>query len=167
VTFAKDVSPILQTKCQSCHAPGSIGPMSLVTYQDAGPWARSIKQRVESRQMPPWHIDRSVGVNTFKNDMSLSGDAGRGDLPGWAHPDGQLREGLHLQLDDQLHLRGGCGAGLPEGHHHQGDRTVDGMAHAWMNVVYLSDAEYAERVATSGEGVTNGMKPRSNTQQQQ
>ena len=72
MTFAKDVSPILQTKCQSCHEPGSIGPMSLVTYQDARPWARSIKQRVESRQMPPWHIDRSVGVNKFKNDMSLS-----------------------------------------------------------------------------------------------
>ena len=46
--------------------------MSLVTYQDARPWARSIKQRVESRQMPPWHIDRSVGVQNFKNDMSLT-----------------------------------------------------------------------------------------------
>jgi hypothetical protein len=72
VTFTKDVSPILQAKCQSCHEPGSIGPMSLVTYQDARPWARSIKQRVETRQMPPWHIDRSVGVTHFKNDMSLS-----------------------------------------------------------------------------------------------
>src|SRR5947209_7743919 len=72
VTFAKDVSPILQSKCQSCHEPGSIAPMSLVTYQDARPWARSIKQRVQSRQMPPWHIDRSVGVQKFKNDMSLT-----------------------------------------------------------------------------------------------
>src|SRR6478672_3021567 len=72
VTFAKDVSPIFQAKCQSCHEPGSIAPMSLVTYQDARPWARSIKNRVESRQMPPWHIDRSVGVQTFKNDMSLT-----------------------------------------------------------------------------------------------
>ena len=72
VTFSKDVSPILQAKCQSCHEPGSIGPMSLVSYQDARPWARSIKQRVESRQMPPWHIDRSVGVQKFKNDMALS-----------------------------------------------------------------------------------------------
>jgi hypothetical protein len=72
VTFNKDVSPILQAKCQSCHEPGSIGPMSLVTYQDARPWARSIKARVEARQMPPWHIDRSVGVTKFKNDMSLS-----------------------------------------------------------------------------------------------
>jgi hypothetical protein len=72
VTFNKDVSPILQAKCQSCHEPGSIGPMSLVTYQDARPWARSIKNRVSTRQMPPWHIDRSVGVTKFKNDMSLS-----------------------------------------------------------------------------------------------
>ena len=72
VTFTKDVSPILQAKCQSCHEPGSIGPMSLVNYQDARPWARSIKQRVETRQMPPWHSDRSVGVTKFKNDMSLS-----------------------------------------------------------------------------------------------
>ncbi len=72
VTFSKDVAPILQSKCQSCHEPGSIGPMSLVTYQDARPWARSIKSRVETRQMPPWHIDRSVGVTHFKNDMSLT-----------------------------------------------------------------------------------------------
>src|SRR4026209_1958992 len=70
VTFSKDVSPILQARCQSCHEPGSIGPMSLVAYQDARPWARSIKQRVESRQMPPWHIDRSVGIQKFKNDMA-------------------------------------------------------------------------------------------------
>ena len=72
VTFSKDVAPIFQSKCQSCHEPGSIGPMSLVTYQDARPWARSIKNRVEARQMPPWHIDRSVGVQKFKNDMSLT-----------------------------------------------------------------------------------------------
>jgi len=72
VTFSKDVAPIFQSKCQSCHEPGSIGPMSLVTYQDSRPWARSIKSRVQSRQMPPWHIDRSVGVQKFKNDMSLS-----------------------------------------------------------------------------------------------
>jgi len=72
VTFSKDVAPIFQAKCQSCHEPGSIGPMSLVTFKDARPWARSIKSRVETRQMPPWHIDRSVGVQKFKNDMSLS-----------------------------------------------------------------------------------------------
>jgi hypothetical protein len=72
VTFSKDVAPIFQAKCQDCHEPGSIAPMSLVSYQDARPWARSIKDRVSTRQMPPWHIDRSVGVQKFKNDMSLS-----------------------------------------------------------------------------------------------
>ncbi len=72
VTFSKDVAPIFQAKCQECHQPNSIAPMSLITFQDARPWARSIKERVASRQMPPWHIDRSVGVQKFKNDMSLS-----------------------------------------------------------------------------------------------
>ena len=72
VTFTKDVAPILQNKCQSCHQPNSIAPMSLITYQDARPWARSIKDRVSRRHMPPWHIDPSVGVQKFKNDMSLS-----------------------------------------------------------------------------------------------
>ncbi len=74
VTFAKDVAPILQQKCQDCHQPGSIAPMSLITYEDTRPWARSIKERVASRQMPPWHIDKSVGIQKFKNDMSLSDD---------------------------------------------------------------------------------------------
>ena len=72
VTFSKDVAPIFQAKCQECHQPNSIAPMSLITYQEARPWARAIKERVASRQMPPWHIDRSVGVQKFKNDMSLT-----------------------------------------------------------------------------------------------
>lgn len=71
-TFSKDIAPILQAKCQECHQPNSIAPMSLVTFAEARPWARSIKQRVAARQMPPWHIDQSVGVQKFKNDMSLS-----------------------------------------------------------------------------------------------
>jgi len=74
VTFSKDVAPIFQAKCQDCHQPNSIAPMSLITYQDARPWARSIKERVGSRQMPPWHIDKSVGIQKFKNDMSLTDD---------------------------------------------------------------------------------------------
>jgi hypothetical protein len=71
-TFSKDVAPIFQTKCQACHQPNSIAPMSLITYPDARPWARAIKERVAARQMPPWHIDRGVGVQKFKNDMSLT-----------------------------------------------------------------------------------------------
>ena len=71
-TFTKDVAPILQRSCQACHRPGMMAPMSLLTYQDARPWARSIKNKVASREMPPWHIDRNVGIRKFKNDPSLS-----------------------------------------------------------------------------------------------
>jgi mono/diheme cytochrome c family protein len=72
VTFAKDVAAIFQAKCQDCHRPGTVAPMSLLTYQDARPWAKSIRERVITRQMPPWHIDRTVGVQHFMNDRSLS-----------------------------------------------------------------------------------------------
>jgi hypothetical protein len=72
VTFTKDVVPILQRACQNCHRPGSIGPMPLLSYNDARPWARSIKQQVVQRNMPPWFIDRAVGIQKFKNDASLS-----------------------------------------------------------------------------------------------
>src|SRR5689334_17524726 len=72
VTFTKDIAPIFQEKCEGCHRPGSIAPMSLVTYEETRPWAKSIKSRVSARQMPPWHIDKTVGIKEFKNDRSLS-----------------------------------------------------------------------------------------------
>ena len=72
VTFARDVAPILQQKCQACHRPESIAPMSLLTYDEVRPWARSIKTRVAARQMPPWHLDKTVGIQQFKNDASLT-----------------------------------------------------------------------------------------------
>src|SRR5580765_4559997 len=62
VTFTKDVAPIFQRSCQTCHRPGAIAPMALLTYEDARPWARSIKQKVANREMPPWYIDRHVGI---------------------------------------------------------------------------------------------------------
>src|ERR1700733_13139099 len=71
-TFTKDVAPIFQGKCEECHRKDSMAPMSLVTYEEARPWAKSIRQRVITRQMPPWHIDKTVGVQHFKNDMSLT-----------------------------------------------------------------------------------------------
>jgi len=71
-TFAKDVAPIFQDKCEACHRPGSMAPMSLATFEDARPWARSIKSRVETRQMPPWHLDPNVGIQHYKNDRSLT-----------------------------------------------------------------------------------------------
>ncbi len=74
VTFSKDIAPIFQAKCQDCHRKGAMAPMSLMTYDETRPWAKSIKQRVATHQMPPWHIDQTIGVTKFKNDMSLSQD---------------------------------------------------------------------------------------------
>src|SRR6185436_3145715 len=70
--FTRDVAPILQDKCQACHRPGYIAPMAFLTYEQTRPWASSIKARVVARQMPPWHIDKTVGIQHFKNDRSLS-----------------------------------------------------------------------------------------------
>jgi len=72
VTFAKDVAPIFQEKCETCHRPGQGAPMSLQTYEQARPWAKSIKQQVAMRNMPPWHLDKTVGIQEFQNDRSLN-----------------------------------------------------------------------------------------------
>ena len=71
-TFARDVAPIFQRSCQVCHRPNNMAPMSLMTYQEARPWARSIKQKVTTRSMPPWHIDKKIGIQSFRDDRSLS-----------------------------------------------------------------------------------------------
>ncbi len=71
-TFTKDVAPIFQQKCEACHRPESIAPMSLQTWQQSRPWARSIKARVLEHSMPPFQIDRTVGITKFKNDDSLT-----------------------------------------------------------------------------------------------
>jgi hypothetical protein len=70
VTFHRDVEPLLQAHCQTCHRPGEIGPMTLLTYQDTRPWAKAIKQAVLTRKMPPWFADSSV--QHYGNDASLS-----------------------------------------------------------------------------------------------
>ena len=69
VTFHKDVLPILQANCQSCHRPGQIAPMPLLSYKDARPWAKAMKAAVLQRKMPPWFADPQYGH--FNNDRSL------------------------------------------------------------------------------------------------
>jgi mono/diheme cytochrome c family protein len=76
VTFTKDIAPILQRSCQQCHRADGVAPMSLVTYEDARPWARSIKTKTGLRNqkgaMPPWFVEKNIGIQKFKNDASLS-----------------------------------------------------------------------------------------------
>ena len=87
-TFARDVAPIMFAKCASCHRPGEVAPMPLLSYSDARPWASAIKQRVSTRAMPPWHADPAHG--TFRNDLRLS-DREIDTIVRWV--DGGAREG--------------------------------------------------------------------------
>src|SRR5277367_6352753 len=76
VTFSKDIAPILQRSCQNCHQPNSVAPMALITYKDTRPWARAIKERTLLRDkagvMPPWYVEKNIGIQHYKNDNSLS-----------------------------------------------------------------------------------------------
>ena len=74
VTFTKDVAPIVQRSCQMCHRQGQMAPMSLMTYEEIRPYARAIKQKLLAGEMPPWGVDPNVGIQSFKNDISLDAD---------------------------------------------------------------------------------------------
>jgi hypothetical protein len=76
VTFTKQIAPILQRSCENCHRTDGVAPMALSTYDEVRPWARAIKQRVSigphAGVMPPWYVEREIGIQKFKNDPSLS-----------------------------------------------------------------------------------------------
>ena len=71
-TFARDVAPIIQAKCEKCHRPGSVAPMSLQTYEQVAAFAPLIRDRVSRGVMPPWPVDKTVGVQAFRDNESLS-----------------------------------------------------------------------------------------------
>src|SRR6516225_2954473 len=81
VTFNRDVLPILQKNCQTCHRPGEIGPMSFLTYESTRPWAKSIRAAVLTKKMPPWFADPRYGH--FLDDKRLS-EADVATLVAWA-----------------------------------------------------------------------------------
>jgi len=76
VTFTKDIAPILQRSCESCHRPDGVAPMSLQTYEEVRPWARAIKQRTgigpRAGVMPPWYVEKNLGIQHYKDDPSLT-----------------------------------------------------------------------------------------------
>jgi len=76
VTFTKDIAPILQRSCQNCHRSEGVAPMALETYEQVRPWARAIKTRTglgpKAGVMPPWYLERTIGIQHYKNDRSLS-----------------------------------------------------------------------------------------------
>jgi len=88
ITFTKDVAPILFKNCAQCHRPDDIAPFSVLSYKDVRPWAKSIREKVISREMPPWHADPKYG--NFSNDMRLT-EAEIETITGWV--DGGAKEG--------------------------------------------------------------------------
>src|SRR5258705_10944742 len=91
-TYSKDVAPILYKNCTSCHRPGEIAPMSLLTFKDARPWIKSIGTQVGKGAMPPWHADPAYGE--FLNDRRLTA-AEKATLLRWGNaggPEGRPKE---------------------------------------------------------------------------
>src|SRR5262245_23120339 len=109
VTFNKDVAPILFKNCVECHRPGEAAPMSLLNYKDARPWARSIREKVVSREMPPWHADPRVGQ--FSNDPRLT-QAEIDAITAWV--DGGAKEGQPRDLPPAPKFVEGWGIGHPD-----------------------------------------------------
>ena len=135
VTFTKDVAPILQKRCQVCHRPDTFAPMSLLTYEDARPWARSIKQKVLAREMPPWYIDKNVGIHNFRNDVSLS-DEEIATIVKWVDsgaPKGVMEDmppPRKFENSDQWHIRPDLIVQLPK------DQVVPAQAaDRWVDVL--------------------------------
>ena len=108
-TFTRDVAPIMFAKCASCHRPGEVAPMPLLSYGDARPWASAIKQRVSTRVMPPWHADPAHG--TFRNDLRLS-DREIDTIVRWV--DGGAREGEPSALPPLPRFPEGWQIGTPD-----------------------------------------------------
>src|SRR3989442_11275808 len=72
VTFTRDIAPILQRSCENCHRTSGVAPMPLTTYEEVRPWAVAIKRKTAAREMPPWFIEKNIGIQRFKDDPSLS-----------------------------------------------------------------------------------------------
>jgi hypothetical protein len=108
-TFSKDVAPIIYKNCASCHRPGDIAPMSLLTYENARPWAKAIREQVATGQMPPWHATQPHG--TFLNDRRLS-EADRDTLIRWV--DGGALKGNPKDLPPMPKFSDGWEIGTPD-----------------------------------------------------
>jgi len=108
-TFSKDVAPILYKNCVECHRPDAMAPMSLITFDDARPWARAVKQKVVKREMPPWGADAAIGK--FSNDVSLK-QAEIDVISAWA--DGGAPEGNPAELPPAPKFESGWSIGKPD-----------------------------------------------------
>jgi hypothetical protein len=108
-TFSKDVAPILYKSCVECHRPDAMAPMALISYEDARPWARAIKQKVTRREMPPWGADPTIG--RFSNDVSLK-QSEIDTIAAWV--DGGAPQGNPAELPSVPKFAAGWSIGRPD-----------------------------------------------------
>ncbi len=108
-TYSRDVAPIMLKNCAACHRPGEIAPMSLLNYKESRPWARAIREKVVSREMPPWHADPKYGE--WANDRRLS-QSDIDTIAKWV--DGGAKEGDPKDLPQQPKFASGWQIGEPD-----------------------------------------------------
>lgn len=138
VTFSRDIAPILQRSCQNCHQPNSAAPMSLITYAEVRPWAKSIKERTLLRDkrgaMPPWYIEKNIGIQHYKDDPSLS-DLELARIAKWA--DSGAPEGNKADLPSARKLDAGAAwsIGIPDLIVSTNEITVKGDAPDWWGEI--------------------------------
>lgn len=109
VTFSKEVAPIFYKTCAECHRPGEIAPFSVLSYKDVRPWAKSIKEQVVAREMPPWHADPQHGE--WHNDRRLT-QAEIDTITAWV--DGGAKEGNPKDLPPVPKITTGWVLGQPD-----------------------------------------------------
>lgn len=114
VTFHRDIEPILQRSCQNCHRPGGVGPMPLVTYEQTAPFAGLIEYKTSLRDragaMPPWYVEKDIGIQDFKDDPSLT-DEEIAAISAWARSGAEQGDPADapepLVFDDSVKWRAG------------------------------------------------------------
>jgi hypothetical protein len=131
VTFSKDVAPIFYKSCANCHRPGEIAPMSLLTYKDARPWARAIREKVATREMPPWHADPKHGE--WLNDRRISQEA-IDTIVSWVN--GGAKEGDPKDLPPMPQFTAGWRIGKPDEVFSAPEQSVP--AEGVVNYLYLT-----------------------------
>ena len=133
-TFSKDVAPILQRSCENCHRAGGGAPMSLVTYSEVRPWARALKARTAAREMPPWFIDKNIGIQQFKDDPSLSDDE-IATIAAWADAGAPQGDPADLPPPREWAERGKWSIGTPDLVISSPVSTVEALAPDWYGMV--------------------------------
>jgi hypothetical protein len=131
VTFSKDVAPIFYKSCAGCHRAGEIAPMSLLTYKESRPWAKAIREKVVSRQMPPWHADPQHGE--WLNDRRISQEA-IDTIVSWV--DGGAKEGNPNDLPPAPQFTAGWRIGKPDETFSVPEQSVP--AEGVVNYLYLT-----------------------------